>query len=270
MSERTFIGDFKRNFLTGFAALFPVLITVFLLSWLYIQLDRTVGTAVNQVFRTVLAEQPELFDLVFPNAPPEVVRDPQRRAEYVQRFPRFVGVSIGIVVALVLIYLIGIALRSYLGARAISAVDHFFERFPVIKAIYPHARQVADLLFGGHNRMGFRHVVAVQYPRRGMHTIGFLTGEGLKDVQDRAGKHLVTVFVPTSPAPLTGFIVQVSREEVTDVSMSVEEALRFCMTAGMVASPAQRPGRQGERSGSMLRLPPPQAAEEEAESSLRQ
>ncbi len=251
MARRRFISGFRRTFLTGLAALFPILITVFLLSWLYGQIDRTVGRRVNGVCRSVLVNHTALFKTVFPGAPPDVLEDPERRKEYAEeKFPGFVGVSIGILLALVIVYLIGFLLRSYLGARLMDAVDRFFERFPVIKAIYPHARQVANFLFGPRDRVGFRRVVAVQYPRHGIYAIGFRTGEGLRDVQQKAGQDLVAVFIPTSPAPVTGFVILVPRDEVMDLEMSVEEALRFCMTAGMVAAPNQRrPAGSKEQQG---------------------
>ena len=242
MSETTFIGDFKRAFLTGLAALFPILITVFLLSWLYQQLDRTIGVAVNGACRQVIASRPRLFETAFPGAPREVVADPEARAAYAEEcFPGFVGVSIGILGALVIIYLIGVFLRGYVGGKAMGVVHRFFERFPVIKAIYPHARQVAEFLFGAQRGGRFRRVVAVPYPRQGIYTVGFLTGGGLKDLEAKTGKDLVTVFVPTSPAPLTGFVIAVPREDVTEMDMSVEETFRFCMSAGMVAPARQRP-----------------------------
>jgi uncharacterized membrane protein len=236
------MSNFRRTFLTGLAALFPILITVFLLSWLYAQIDWLIGRRVNGVCKEMLVERPALFKGFFPEAEPPVVEDEDARREYAnENFPGFIGNSIGIAAALIIVYLIGIAVRSYVGSRIVRRVDRFFERFPLIKSIYPHARQVADFLFGSGQRIGFRRVVAVQYPRRGLYTVGFLTGDGLKDVQEHAGEDLVAVFIPTSPAPLTGFVIQAPRAEVMDLEMSVEEAIRFCMTAGMVAGYGQRP-----------------------------
>ncbi len=244
MAETTFISDFRRNFLAGLAALFPILITVFLLSWLYGQIDRTIGRKINGLCREIVVKRPPLFKMVFPRAPEEVVEEFESRGEYAQEhFPGFVGVSIGILAMLVCAYLIGFALRGYVGRRVVSAVDRFFLRFPFIKAIYPHARQVADLLFGEHRPSRFRRVVAVQYPRLGVYSLGFLTGTGLKDVEQDAQQYLVTVFIPTSPTPLTGFVIVVPRHDIIELDMSVEEAFRFCMTAGLVATDKQRPGQ---------------------------
>ncbi len=231
------MSRFRRTFLTGLAALFPILITVFLLSWLYGQLDRTIGQRVNTVCKEVLVSRPDLFEDVFPAAGSEVVNSPQRRQAYAdENFPSFLGVSIGIVGVLLFVYFIGLVVRGYVGSRLVSRVDRFFERFPVIKSIYPHARQVADFLFGTHNRLGFRRVVAVQYPRRGIYTVGFLTGDGVKDVQDQSGQNLVSVFIPTSPAPMTGFVILVPVGDVMELEMGVEEAIRYTVTAGMVTA----------------------------------
>ncbi|MFW5923230.1 MAG: DUF502 domain-containing protein [Planctomycetota bacterium] len=235
------MSRFRRTFLTGVAALFPILITVFLLSWLYAQLDRTIGHNVNSVCRRVLVERRDLFEMVFPSAGEEVAGNEEARLEYAEEnFPGFVGLSIGIVGVLLVVYGIGLIVRGYVGARLVSRVDGFFERFPVIKSIYPHARQVADFLFGSHNRLGFRRVVSVQYPRRGIYTMGFLTGDGLKEIQENAGQNLVSVFIPTSPAPMTGFVIQVPEGEVQELDMGIEQAVRFCVTAGMVSDPRQR------------------------------
>ncbi|MFP4026804.1 MAG: DUF502 domain-containing protein [Candidatus Brocadiia bacterium] len=251
MPAKKLTSSFKSTILTGLAALFPILITIFLLTWLYGQLDRTIGQKVNGVLRTAVVRNEGLFEFVFPQADAETVDDLESRKKHArQHFPAFVGTLVGFVGALVIVYVIGLFLRGYIGYRILRGVDSFFERFPVIKAIYPYARQVADLLFGSHQRVGFRHVVAVQYPRRGLYTIGFLTGEGLKDVEKVAGQSLVAVFIPTSPTPLTGFIILTPQDEVTELDMTVEEAFRFSMTAGMVASARQRPWEKNrDRTG---------------------
>ena len=242
MAQNGLMANFRRNFLTGLAALFPILITVFLLSWLYGQIDRIIGDRVNRVCVEVLVTNPSLFTQVFPQAGSEVMEDAESRREFArQYFPGYVGVGIAVVGALVVIYIAGRFLRGYIGSRVMHWVDSFFERFPVVKTIYPHARQVADFLFGQTEGRRFHTVVAVQYPRRGIYTVGFLTGDGLKDIEQRAGQSLVTVFIPTSPTPLTGFIIVVPPDEVLELNMSVDEAFRYCITAGMLASKRQRP-----------------------------
>jgi len=176
MAESGFRDDFKRNFVTGIAALFPILVTLVLFSWLYRALDQTIGQGTNAVFQQVLARDEGIFRFVFPGAqqPMELA---DRRAYAQAYFPNFVGVVFGLLVVAVVVYLTGKVLRGYIGRRAMDGVNRFFERFPVIKAVYPHARQVGDLIFGRAGRRRFSRVVAVQYPRRGIYTIGFQTGD---------------------------------------------------------------------------------------------
>jgi len=255
MAGTGFKEDFKRNFFTGIAALFPILITVFLFSWLYWQISGVIGP----LCWTFLAHSPAVLKLFAgEQAVNEAVTVAARRQLAQQTFPGILGVLLGLFVVSLLIYLTGRVLRGYLGRRAIRAVDRFFERFPVIKAVYPYARQVGDFLFGQRDRRRFSRVVAIEYPRQGVYSVGFLTGEGLKAIERSAGRRLVTVFIPTSPTPLTGFIVSVPAEEVIHLEMTVDEAFRYCITAGMltsgsgqqrrvgvVAPPADPPGADG-------------------------
>jgi len=237
MARTTFTDDFRRNFLTGVAALFPVVITLFLFSWLYRALDSTLGEGANTACRQLIARPRGVFEVCFPHADEEHAATLDGRIAYArQHFPRIIGTFLVLIVGVVAVYLMGRAARGYIGSRVVTGVDRFFERFPVIKAVYPYARQVADLVFGQSDRRRFSRVVAIQYPRRGMYSIGFLTGEGLSAVEKGVGEKLVTVFVPTSPTPLTGFIVQLPADEVTPVALSVDEAFRYCLTAGMVTS----------------------------------
>ncbi len=225
----------KRAFLTGLAALFPILITIFLLSWLYAQMDNLIGSKVNALYRRTLRQNERVFNITFPSAPPEIQTDPEARAEYVEEnYPHFIGGVVGITGVALAVLIMGIFLRGYVGNKVMDRVDSFFEKFPVVKGIYPHARQVADMLFGSRGKMELKRVVAVQYPRKGIYSLGFLTGYGLRDVQEQAGENLVSIFIPNSPAPLTGFVIMVPKSEIIDLQMRVEDAIRFCVTAGMV------------------------------------
>ena len=242
-------SSFKRTFLTGLAVLFPILITAFLLIWFYGLLDRTIGTGVNGVFKSVLVANPTLFDKAFPAAASATLVGPNGealtgvafRTEYADlHFPSVVGTVVGIIGTLIVVYVLGVLIRGYMAKKVVGGVDRFFERFPIVKSIYPHARQAGDVLFGADGGKSFRRVVALQWPRRGVYTLGFVTGEGIKDIEAHAGQDLLTVLVPHSPTPLTGFLVLVPRDEVIDLAMTVEQALSFVMTAGMVAAEGQR------------------------------
>ncbi len=254
MAESGFRDDFKRNFATGIAALFPILVTLILFSWLYRALDQTIGQGTNAVFQQVLARDEAVFRFVFPGAAESMGLE-DRRAYAQAYFPNFVGVIFGLIVAAVVVYLTGKLLRGFIGRRAMDGVNRFFERFPVIKAVYPHARQVGDLIFGRAGQRRFSRVVAVQYPRRGIYTVGFQTGDGVRSLNTRSGRELASVFIPTSPTPVTGVVILVPVEEIVRLDMTVEEAFRYCLTAGMLVAggrgealpgpePAQEPGQE--------------------------
>ena len=244
MSKDGFSDDFRRNVLTGLAALFPILITLFLFVWLYKQMDNTVGRWAKNVAVSYLASE-DRFDKAFPNAPAEAGSSQSARRRYVdERVPAYLGVFLGLCIIIVGVYLTGKFLRGYIGRRLISWLDAFFERFPVVKTVYPHAREVGNFLFGVSEERKFDKVVAVEYPRRGVYTVGFATGHGIKDVAERARSDLVTVFIPTSPTPFTGFIIMVPAHEVTAVDMSVDEAFRYCITAGMLTPRRQAVNEQ--------------------------
>ncbi len=237
MQESSFSDDFRRNFLAGIAALFPILVTLFLFVWLYKQIDKTIGRGTNLLFRKLLVEHPQLFRVFFPAASEaQQVSEAGREAYAAGHFPRVVGVLVGLLAAAVFIYVLGKFLRGYVGGRIIRTVDRLFTRFPVIKAVYPHARQVADFVFGQAGRRAFQDVVAVEYPRRGIFSLGFLTGSGVRQMKGKVEGDLVTVFIPTSPTPLTGFVILLPPEQVTNLDMTVDEAFRYFITAGMLGS----------------------------------
>ncbi len=260
MAKAGFSDDFRRNFLTGFTALFPILITAVLLTWFYHQIDATIGDG----FYRVLSNN-GTFVFVFGQDAADRFPTPEDREDYArQRFPSVIVVVVGLGIACIGLYLIGKLLRGYLGRRVMSVVDRFFERFPLVKVIYPHARQVSDFMFGSTKRQRFSRVVAVQYPRLGIFTIGFVTGSGLRDIRERARRDMITVFIPTSPTPVTGFIIVLPEDEAITVDMTVEEAFRYAVTAGMLVPRRQLEGL-GEKpyASSELTIPVSVAASEQ-------
>jgi uncharacterized membrane protein len=266
MAKTGFADDFKRNFLTGIAALFPILITLFLFTWVYRQADRTIGRQANAVCREVLVWNATLFRVFFRGAPEQVTLTVEGRRDYTkQYFPRAVGSVVGLAGAIIAVYIIGRLLRGYIGRRVMRAVDRLFERFPVIKSVYPHARQVGDFIFGQSERRRFSGVVAVEYPRRGIYSVGFMTGDALPGMGEQAGRDLVTVFIPTSPTPVTGFIIAVPVDETTRLDMTVDEAFRYFITAGMLTS--TKTNAEAVQAASQTRLAEVQEASERPEGS---
>ena len=140
---------------------------------------------------------------------------------------------IGFSLAIVHVYILGRLLASFLGRKVWAAFEGTVQQLPVFKQVYPYLKQVTDFLFG-ENKIEFSRVVAIQYPRNGIWSIGLVTGAGFRRVSDAAKQDFLTVFVPSSPTPMTGYVVYVRKDEVLDLPITIEEALRFSVSGGVI------------------------------------
>jgi uncharacterized membrane protein len=104
---------------------------------------------------------------------------------------------------------------------------------PLVKKVYPYIKQVTDFLLTKKD-LSFSKVVAFEYPRKGTWSVGLVTGSGLKKVTQLKTTEFLTVFVPTSPTPFTGYVILVPKNETIELDMSIEEALRFVISGGVI------------------------------------
>lgn len=146
---------------------------------------------------------------------------------------------IGIVVALSLIFIAGSILATIVGRRVLSRFEGVMGRFPIVKTIYPYARQVVEF-FTREKTVSFHSVVAVHYPRHGLYSLGFVTGLGMKEINKVANGTLINVFVPSAPTPFTGWVVFVAVEEVIPLPISVDDAIRLTISCGVLIPEDQR------------------------------
>ena len=114
-------------------------------------------------------------------------------------------------------------------------------RLPGFKQVDPHIKQLVETVFG-ERRMAFRRVVMIEFPRPGSWALAFVTGDGLPGVGAAVGESVVTVFVPTTPTPFTGFTLTLRSREIVDLAMSVDEAMRFMITGGVLVPGHPSPG----------------------------
>jgi len=163
--------------------------------------------------------------------------------------------AMGVAAVVVLVYFTGQFFTWPAGRAIWSLIDRALSGIPVVRAVYTSVRQVTDLVFSKPD-VQFRRVVAVQYPKAGTWCVGFVVGEGMLDIEKHIGEPTVTVLVPTSPAPVTGFTNIYPRSEVVDLNLSIDEALRFIISCGVVLPPHQHtPARVAAPD-----LPPPNPA----------
>ena len=127
-------------------------------------------------------------------------------------------------------------------------MEDIITTLPIFKQVYPYVKQVVDFLFSDDRPIKFNRVVAVEYPRKGIWSVGFLTGATLRSIQEKAGDS-VTIFIPSSPTPFTGYTITVLRREVIELPLTVEEAIRFAVSGGVLVPDHEHSGSGGKKTG---------------------
>jgi uncharacterized membrane protein len=146
----------------------------------------------------------------------------------------------GIVVTLVVVLATGLLAANIIGQRLVGWWEKLLARIPVVNSIYNGVKQVSDTLLSPSG-VAFRQPLLVQYPRQGAWTIAFLTGEPGAEIARRLDGEHVSVYVPTTPNPTSGFFLMFRKDEVIALDMDVDEALKYIISMGVVAPPAHTP-----------------------------
>ena len=144
----------------------------------------------------------------------------------------------GVVLTLLIILVTGLLAANFIGQRLVSWWEKLLARIPVVNSIYNSVKQVSDTLFSSSGN-AFRQALLVQYPRAGSWTIAFLTGTPGGDVVNHLTEDHVSVYVPTTPNPTSGFFLMLPRSEVIELDMDVDEALKYIISMGVVAPPTR-------------------------------
>ena len=146
--------------------------------------------------------------------------------------------GLGTILTLLIIFLTGLAARNFIGRQIVSLWEGILTRIPVVKSIYSSVKQVSDTLFSSSGN-AFRKAVLIQYPRQGSWTIAFLTGVPGGEVRHHLHGDFISVYVPTTPNPTSGFFLMLPRADSIELDMSVDEALKYIVSMGVVAPEAQ-------------------------------
>lgn len=141
--------------------------------------------------------------------------------------------GLGLVLSIAIIFVTGVVVANLLGRRLVSFWESLLSRIPLVRSIYASVKQVAETVLSSSGQ-SFRKVLLVEYPRRGVWSLGFQTSSSLGEVQARTGEDVVAVFVPTTPNPTSGFVLMIPRREVTELDMEVDEALKMIISMGVV------------------------------------
>lgn len=141
--------------------------------------------------------------------------------------------GMGTILTLLIIFLTGLATQNFIGNRVVRLWESLLRRIPIFNTIYASVKQVSDTLFSSSGN-AFRKALLVQYPRQGSWTIAFLTGVPGGDVRNHLTGDYVSVYVPTTPNPTSGFFLMVPRADTIELDMSVDAALKYIVSMGVV------------------------------------
>lgn len=163
--------------------------------------------------------------------------------------------GLGLIVAAVFLTLVGALTAGLVGRWLIRLFDRLMQRMPVVRNIHSALKQILETVLAQQSK-AFRQVVLIEYPRRGMWALGFITGDTLGEVQHLTEDEVVNVFLPTTPNPTSGFLLFVPRSELFVLSMTVEEGIKMVVSGGIVTPPDRRPAAQQETPRIPSAVPP--------------
>jgi len=209
---------FKKYMLTGLMVWLPLAITIWVLSWLVKSLDGVLSS----VLFGIAAVAPK-------NMGPMI--------ESLREIP-----GLGVLIVATFMLVTGALVSNVAGRWMLKQWDGMFTRIPIVKSIYNSVKKVSDTLFSS-NGNAFRTALLIQYPRAGSWTIAFQTGTPTGEVASHLGTDFVSVYVPTTPNPTSGFFLMLPRADVVELDMSVDQALTYVISMGSVPPAAHLPLR---------------------------
>ncbi len=191
----------RRYLLAGLVVWLPILATFVILHFIVDLLDQTISLLPN-------AYQPEqLFGV---------------------RIPGF-----GVLLSLCLLFLTGIIATNFFGQRLVLWSEAVLDKIPLVRSIYNGSKQVIQAIFAT-NSEAFRKVLLVEYPRKGLWSIAFQTGVGHAVISEAIDPELLSIFIPTTPNPTSGFLMMVPKSDTVELNMTIDEALKFIISLGMM------------------------------------
>jgi uncharacterized membrane protein len=214
--RRTLMARLRRYLLTGLVVWIPLGVTIFVIQFFISNMDQLV---------TLFPDAWQPSNLVGFNIP-----------------------GLGVILALVVLLLTGFLASNYLGRILLKMGNELLEHIPLVRSVYTTAKQISDTMFSNTGR-SFRKVVLIRYPQKDTWSLAFQTGESLGELNAKLPEHMVSVFVPTTPNPTSGFLLMVPQDDMIELQMTVDEALKMIISLGVIVPPWPRPDQQPAAGG---------------------
>jgi uncharacterized membrane protein len=214
MEHKSFLARWRSSFLTGLAVTFPALLTLAAVKWLISSIS-------------------SVTDLLLFFLPASLTHKSLVKAGDGEGQMYWYWSLVALALAVVLISAAGVLTRYYIGKKIIDWTDRILMRVPLLNKFYGAIKQVNDAFAG--NRHSFKTVVLVEFPGPGNYSIGFITSEQQGEILQKTGRKLISVFVPTTPNPTSGFLILVPEEKLTRLDMPVTVAIKYIVSLGSVS-----------------------------------
>ncbi len=199
--KTTFVSSLKNFFFAGIATIFPLFVSVYIIIIIFRFADQLTGKYVNALLIK----------------------------EYGFSIP-----GLGFLTTILIILIVGFISSHIIGIKLFPVFEKLILKIPFIAHIYPSAKELSDSLFSSNKKDKFKKVVLVEYPTRESYSLGFITNEELDELNKKANKNLITVFVPLAPAPFSGMILFVPRNKIIELDISVDKAIKCIVSGGVI------------------------------------
>ena len=203
----------KKLFVTGLITVLPVLITINIMSWIFQFLN-------NYLSQNIFVREMISYLLAY-----EI---------YSELTTQVLVYIIAVIIIILTIIITGLAMRNVIGKKIAQNIDKLFSNIPLVKPIYTTILQIRHLMFTS-NTKAYQKVVLIEYPRKGIYSLGFLTNRENKLFEDiLEGKKLLNIFVPTSPNPTSGMFIMVEANSVQELNIKIEDAVKLIISGGAI------------------------------------
>ncbi len=194
------MNKLKRYFITGLLTILPIFLTLYLFFIIFRLIDNIIGGIINSYLK----------------------------AEFGFSIP-----GLGFIMAILIILLTGFVVSHLLSKKALPLIERWFLKLPGVRQVYPPIKQIIGFIFS-KDKAVFKKVVLVEYPSKGIWSVGFMTNEGFREAQELIGQELVHVLIGSTPSPWSGFFILVPKNAVKFLEMSAEEGIKLIVSGGIL------------------------------------